>query len=328
MNEDEMQALEPSAGDELERMLARYARVRLDPSPTQTRRTRAAVVEEAWRRHIAQVDGKVASSRSGSTSRAGRVERVPFATWRPRRVTLALVAAVLAGLLIGSSAFAASRAGGPLYEARLTVETLMLPSDPAARLNAQLAQAQARLADIVDATGRSDEGALTAAITAYEQSIDALGSDTTPSPQALQAVALHRAVLEELIASASGPSVHGLENALTRSSSVIERLNGGASNAGANGSGGSNPGTNGGSNAGGNGNGGSNAGGNGSGGSNPGTNGGPNAGGNGNGGSNPGTNGGSNAGGNGSGGSNAGTNPNASNNGAKPSGDPDHAARP
>ena len=52
MNEDllGMTAAEPLAGAELERILARYARVRLDPSQAQVRRARAAVMEEAWRR--------------------------------------------------------------------------------------------------------------------------------------------------------------------------------------------------------------------------------------------------------------------------------------
>ena len=45
VNEDPMQALEPRAGDELERLIERYGRVRLDPSPAQSRRARAAVME-------------------------------------------------------------------------------------------------------------------------------------------------------------------------------------------------------------------------------------------------------------------------------------------
>ena len=48
-----MQELEPRAGDELDRLIGRYARVRLDPSPAQTRRARAAIMEEAWRRRLA-----------------------------------------------------------------------------------------------------------------------------------------------------------------------------------------------------------------------------------------------------------------------------------
>jgi hypothetical protein len=307
VNEDEMQALEPTAGDELELMLTRYARVRLDPSQAQTRRARTSLVEEAWRRHLAVVD---ASSRRAPVEHRSR--RIPFAAWRPRRITLALAAAVLAGLLIGSTAFAASRAGGPLYEVRLNVEALMLPSDPGARLDAQLAQAQARLADIVDASGRGDAGAMAAAIDAYDATITNLdATDTQGTGRARAVIELHMSVLEQLLAVAVGPSVHGLQNAVLHSSGVIERFdaasgagpangstNAGGANAGGNGNGGTNPGTNGGSNAGGSGNGGSN----------PGTNGGSNAGGSGNGGSNPGTNGGSNAGGNGNGGSNAGGN--------------------
>jgi hypothetical protein len=268
VNEDEMQALEPTAGDELERMLARYARVRLDPSAAQTRRARAAVTKEAWRRHF--VGGALPNP---SMASAGGPTRLPFSAWGQRRIGVSLAAAVLAGLLVGSTSFAASRAGGPLYEARLNVETMLLPSQPEARLNAELAQAQARLADIVDAAGRGDAGAVSAAISAYDRSIQELGSPAgASSGRALQAVEFHQTVLEHLLTSATGPSVKGLENALTHSSNVIDRLSGG-SNAGGNGNGGSNAGGNG-TSAGGNGNGGSNAGGNGNGGSNAGGNGG------------------------------------------------------
>jgi len=263
-----MQALEPTAGDELERMLARYARVRLDPSAAQTRRARAAVTKEAWRRHF--VGGALPNP---SMASAGGPTRLPFSAWGQRRIGVSLAAAVLAGLLVGSTSFAASRAGGPLYEARLNVETMLLPSQPEARLNAELAQAQARLADIVDAAGRGDAGAVSAAISAYDRSIQELGSPAgASSGRALQAVEFHQTVLEHLLTSATGPSVKGLENALTHSSNVIDRLSGG-SNAGGNGNGGSNAGGNG-TSAGGNGNGGSNAGGNGNGGSNAGGNGG------------------------------------------------------
>jgi hypothetical protein len=279
VNEDEMQALEPSAGDELERMLARYARVRLDPSVAQTRRARASLVEEAWRRHLAVVD---ASSRRAPVDH--RPRRIPFAAWRPRRITLSLAAAVLAGLLIGSTAFAASRAGGPLYEARLNVESLLLPSDPAARLDAQLAAAQARLADIVDASGRGDTGAMAAAIEAYDAAIANLDSTTAQATErARDAIRVHLAVLEQLLEAATGQSANGLENAVQHSSVVIERFNAAAGAEPANGSndaGGANGGTNG--NAGANGNaGGANGGTNGNaGGANGGTNG--NAGANGN----------------------------------------------
>jgi hypothetical protein len=234
MNEDEMHALEPAAGDDLERTLARYARVRLDPTAAQSRRARSVVMEAAWRRRIAPG--------TGSTMR-GEARRIPFSGWSARRVGLSLAAAVLAGLLVGSSAFAGSRAGGPLYGTRLNLETMLLPSDPGARLDAELAQAQARLAEVVEASGRSDPGAVAAALGAYERSIQDLSQANGPSAdRALAAIELHRSVLESLLASAAGPSVSGLENALSRSSRVIDQLtgNGTAGAGGANGA--ANPG--------------------------------------------------------------------------------------
>jgi hypothetical protein len=305
MNEDDMQALEPSAGDELEQLLARYARVRLDPTPAQTRRARAAVLEAAWRRRLA-VDGVPGATRSR--------DRRPFTRWTPRRIGVSLAAAVFAGLLVGSSTFAASRAGGPLYEARLTIEELTLPSQPDARVDAELAQAQARLAEAVEASGRADSNAVAAALGAYERSVDDVTQASGPSAErVLAAVEFHRTVLEDLLASAPDQALNGLENALTNSTEVIDRL---SQALGVPVGAGSGPGGNGGSNTG------SNAGGNGgsSAGSNGGGNGGSNGGGNGgsSGGGNGGSNtGGSNAGGNGSGG-----------NGAKPTATPVPVAEP
>ena len=235
-----MQALEPLAGDELERQLARYARVRLDPTPAQSRRARAALMEAAWRRRL---DG------SGD----GRARGGLFASWSVRRLGASLAAAVLAGLLIGSTTFAASRAGGPLYEARLTLETLTLPSDPGARLDAELALAQSRLAEAVDAAGRGDNGALSAALAAYDRTLDDLaGATGQPADRALEAVQFHRDVLQRLIESASPQALGGLENAFERSNAVIDRLDAAGPNGGGNGNGNGNGN---GSNAGGNGNG-------------------------------------------------------------------------
>ena len=46
-----MTDLEPRPGEEIERQLDRFVRVRLDPSPTQVKRARSAVIEAAWRAH-------------------------------------------------------------------------------------------------------------------------------------------------------------------------------------------------------------------------------------------------------------------------------------
>jgi hypothetical protein len=153
-------------------------------------------------------------------------------------VAASLTAAVLAGLLVGSTAFAASRAGGPLYEARLAFETLTLPTDPEARLEAELAQAQSRLAELVEASGRGDEGAITASLAAYERSLDDLGAlNGGPADRAMEAVQFHRTVLLRLAGTVPEQALGGLENALEHSSGVIDKL-GAAGGPGAGGAGG------------------------------------------------------------------------------------------
>ncbi|MCJ7712151.1 MAG: hypothetical protein MUQ32_15120 [Chloroflexi bacterium] len=230
MNEDEMQALEPQAGETLERMLARYARVRLDPSPAETRRARAAVMEEAWRRRFELPAGAAANlsgSRAASAAIApvSRSRRWPFAGWGTRRLSGALSAAAIAGLLLGTTAFATSRAGGPLYETRLAVEELTLPSDPASHVEAEIAMAQARIAEIVEASSRDDAAALAAALLAYERTAETLGATTGPPAQrALEAVASHQAVLERVASMVPVQAQGGIDHARAAGGRVIDRL--------------------------------------------------------------------------------------------------------
>ena len=239
-----MQALEPLAGEELERQLARYARVRLGPTPAQSRRARAAVMEAAWRRRLRPEGIAIAAPP------ARRTRRGPFAAWSGRRVGTSMAAAVLAGLMVGSAAFATTRAGGPLYEARLAFEAMTLPAAPGARLDAELVQAQTRLSELVDAVGRGDQGAIVAALGAYDRSLDDLaGATGGPADRALEAVAFHRAVLLGLLDRVPAQARDGLENALQRSGGVIDTL--AAAGTGGNGPGGaSNPGSGGTSNPG------------------------------------------------------------------------------
>jgi hypothetical protein len=219
MNEDEMATAEPLAGEELERALGRYARVRLDPSQAQRRRARSAVMEEAWRRRI-DPTGSVAAAAAYPP-----VRRALFAGWTTRRIAASLSAAILVGLMAGSSVFAASRAGGPLYESRLALESLSLPSEPSARVDAELALAQARLAEAVEATGRHDDRAAIAALDAYDVAIDRLmTSGGLYAARAREAVQFHRSVLLEVAANAPAGAAAGLERALQNSSRVIESL--------------------------------------------------------------------------------------------------------
>jgi hypothetical protein len=234
VNEDDMAVIEPLAGDELEQVMARYGRVRLDPSPATTRRVRSAVMEEAWRRHIARADAAAPPAR----------RRGLFAGWSMRRVSATLAAAVMAGLLVGSTAFAASRAGGPLYGTRLAIEEIALPGEADARLEAEMARAQTRLAEIVDASARGDQGALTASVAAYEGVIGTLDRETGAGAQrALETIRLHRAVLVGVLANAPAAAAGGLGQAISRSDALITRLesagkdHGAGNGAGGNGSG-------------------------------------------------------------------------------------------
>jgi hypothetical protein len=132
---------------------------------------------------------------------------------------------MLAGLMIGSTAFATSRAGGPLYATRVALEELTLPTDPQARLEAEIGLAQARIAEIADAVAKDDAGAVTAAVGAYLSAIDDLDESTGgPADRALGAVESHQLILEGLLARVPESARAGIQNAIVRSGAVIVRL--------------------------------------------------------------------------------------------------------
>ena len=229
-----MTVADPLAGEELERMFARFARVRLEPSQAQARRARAAVMEAAWRRHldVAPPPGRVVEPV------AARRSHVPFSGWSVRRAGATFAAAIMAGLLVGSSVFASSRAGGPLYESRLALEGLALPANADARVAAQLGHAEARLGEAVEAAFRRDNPATAAALGAYDRTIEDLASaDGAAGARALEAVRFHREVLLKIAAQTADAAASGIDIALASSTRVITRLaeRNDASNQGGNG---------------------------------------------------------------------------------------------
>ncbi len=270
-----MTELEPRAGEELERQLDRFVRVRLDASPAQVKRARSAVMEAAWRQRLnAPAPGAADEPSVGAASmtvlpspyRPGTPSRGLFEGWGTRRLGASFAAALLAGLLIGTSVFASSRAGGPLYDARLALEEVTLPTDAAARLEAELAGAQARIAEIVDASNHGDPGAVAAAVRGYLASLDDLGNSIGgPADRALIAIQAHREVLLRVLGEVPEAAQSGIENALAQSSKVIERLDAAATPAAGPTGGTSGPGGTGGAVGGGAGNGGAGNGGNGGG---------------------------------------------------------------
>jgi len=216
-----MTELEVRAGEELERKIERYARLRLDPSAAQAKRARSMLMEAAWRERLAPS----AQAPAAMTSAAARRVRGPFAGWGARRLGVSFAAAMLAGLMIGTTAFATSRAGGPLYATRVALEELTLPTDPQARLGAEIARAQARIADIAEAVAKDDPAAVAAAVGAYLSAIDDLDESTGgPADLALSAIESHQLVLEGLLARVPESARAGIENAIVRSGAVIERL--------------------------------------------------------------------------------------------------------
>jgi hypothetical protein len=161
-----------------------------------------------------------------------------------RRLGVSVAAATLAGLMVGSSVFAASRAGGPLYGPRLELEQLTLPSGGQARLEAELALAQGRLAEIVDAVSRDDPAAVAASVQAYLTMLDELGdSHGDPADRALEAIESHRGVLLEVLARVPAVAKSGIETALAQSNKVIERLDAAAGPLGGGGGRGTNNGS-------------------------------------------------------------------------------------
>jgi hypothetical protein len=219
VNEDWMTELEVRAGEELERRMERYARLRLDPTAAQAKRARSALMEAAWRERLAEpAPTATAPAPDGRARGASR-------GWSGRRLGLSFAAAALAGLMLGTTAFATSRAGGPLYAARVALEELTLPTDPQARLEAELALAQGRLAEVTESVAKDDPGAIAASLAAYLSALDDLDESTGgPADRALTAVELHLGVLEDLLTRVPVNARSGIENAIARSSVVIDRL--------------------------------------------------------------------------------------------------------
>ena len=179
-------------------------------------------MEAAWRRRLAP---ELAEAAAGTRDARHPRRRGPFAAWGGRRLGGALAAAVLAGLMVGSSAFAASRAGGPLYDTRLSLEALTLPSDPSTRLDAELARAQTRIAEIAEAASRGDDGAVNAAVRAYASTLADLDAETgTSAGRARDAVLLHQAVLRDLLLRVPTQAQAGIERAISNSTVAIDHL--------------------------------------------------------------------------------------------------------
>ncbi len=127
--------------------------------------------------------------------------------------------------MIGTSAFAASRAGGPLYDARLSLEALTLPSDPtpASRPSSRAPRPGSPRSPRLRRAG--DDGAVNAAVRAYATTLADLDAETgTSAGRARDAVLLHQAVLRDLLLRVPTQAQAGIERAISNSTVAIDHL--------------------------------------------------------------------------------------------------------
>ncbi len=215
--------------DELTRRLEAYAEARLTPDLSATTRMRARVMAAAHRQ---------AALARAETDRAAEAAALRRLTERPRRSPWrrSLTALLAAGLTlaVGVGSVAAAQPGGPLYGARIFVETLNLPSDPNARAQAELTRLQERLAEASAASRAGDVNAANAALEAYaailNEATAAVGTDVSAAATLEAGVRSNIAVLTVLagrtdVPDAARDAIDGaLQRAIDRSDSAIDEI--------------------------------------------------------------------------------------------------------
>ncbi|TME80823.1 MAG: hypothetical protein E6I45_09605 [Chloroflexi bacterium] len=201
-------------GGALEILLQAYARAELQPDTAALGRMRANV--------LAAVGTQF--------PRPSLVERVrgAFAGFGGRRAVLAFVTASLVLFALAGGAFAASRAGGPLYGTRLNLETLTLPSEANARTDAQIARLQARLDEASDGAIHGNGAAVTAALDAYRQILDealaAAGDDVDRDLRLELELERHRVVLTALVGELPDGAAEAIQRVLDRQAGTIDAI--------------------------------------------------------------------------------------------------------
>jgi len=197
--------------DELAQRLEAYASARLSPSRAASARIRVAVVEEARMRALETSIGSAPHRhRSG-----------------PRRLTALLLAA---GLTLGTAVAVAagSGPGGPLYEARIWLESAVLPSDADARALERVRHIEERLLDAERAAAAGDPGALAAAIQAYRDAVTEamaeVGTDADRLARLEEALGHHVAVLEALSGRLPDAADDGIDRAIEASQKAVDKL--------------------------------------------------------------------------------------------------------
>jgi uncharacterized protein DUF5667 len=238
------------AGDAvLRRRMDAFAELRLSPDPATSSRIRARVLAVAHRQaDLARADAALtivtaATPPSKTAVRAGH------------RWGRALVGLLAAAMVLGASAgtVLAARPGGPLYEPRVWLETLTLPSDPSERALAELNRLEQRLAEATDAVRSGDTAAAAAALEAYATIMEQASSAAIAAQDDVAAAVLETGVghnvdvLQALILALPDQAADAIERAvqraIERSGRTIDRIERGQPGSDPNANPGGDPGT-------------------------------------------------------------------------------------
>jgi hypothetical protein len=215
-----------AALDAVEDAIEAYATARYGAPPPVLARIRANVMAEA-----AAAAATLAAQRAlvGDTDVSappawtiGRL-RLPVFQVPRRAFALGLAGAMMFGT---SAAVFAAPPGSPFYNARVAIETALLPNELDARLAAHEQHIQDRLTAAEDAVIRGDYESLAAALAAYQAEVDAAVADVGDDPARLvhleEMLAKHVTVLTAL--EARLPEQAAIENALENSQKAIVRI--------------------------------------------------------------------------------------------------------
>lgn len=206
--------------DRLEDLLEAYADARLAPRGGVLARIRAHVLTEA-------------AATAATAAIAGRPQLVaapekPAGWWASSPfVRRAFALGFAAMLTLGTSAAVlAAPPGSPFYNARVYLETLALPTQADARLEAHERHLGERLGEAQDAVARGDMVGLAAALAAYQAEVVAatadVGDEATLLAHLEAILANHTDVLTALAARL--PEQSSIEHAIDASSKAIDKL--------------------------------------------------------------------------------------------------------
>jgi hypothetical protein len=221
---DDPMHLSMNANLEVEERLDRYARVRLSPDPLAVARMRARVMREARL--------SMAGAAGARTALSAELTTHPVRRLKLARRAAGLLAAAFLSLALATGAMAASQAGGPLYEIRVSLESLALPSDPGRRTEAEIVRLEARMAEAVAAARNGDQPAVQAALRSYEEIADEALAGAGLVQDALDrihaALQRHVAILQAVAAGAPAQAQEAIEQnvqrAIEKNATVLERI--------------------------------------------------------------------------------------------------------